>query len=94
MIGKSIKCTSALDQQAGHDFACLVSVYGQSVGVVQLALMFNQKESEIVVVRRLLQTVISAPEFAKTLPECVSLDMPYILRWRPSVYLNVLKRPT
>ena len=72
--GKSIKCTSTGGQEAGHDFASLVSVYGQSVGVVQLALMFNHKESEIAVARRLLQHVITAPELAKTLPVCVSLD--------------------
>lgn len=72
--GKSIKCTSTGGQEAGHDFARLVSVYGQSVGVVQLALMFNHKESEIAVARRLLQHVITAPELAKTLPVCVSLD--------------------
>ncbi len=72
--GKSIKCTSTGGNSADQDFASLVSVYGQQVGVVRLELMFNKKVSEISVAQRLLQAVVSAPEMAHTLPVCVSLD--------------------
>jgi predicted transposase YbfD/YdcC len=72
--GKSIKCTSSSGEQAGHDFASLVSVYNQSAGVIRLALMYNQKTSEIGVAKRLITEVVSAPELAASLPIGFSLD--------------------
>lgn len=73
--GKSIKCTSTGGNTAEQDFASLVSVYGQDVGVVRLELMFNKHVSEIAVAQQLLHQVVSAPELADTWPVCcVSLD--------------------
>ncbi len=42
--GKSIKCTAVGGNTHAQNFASLVSVYGQSVGVVRLELMSNAKE--------------------------------------------------
>ena len=72
--GKSIKCTSTGGNTAQQDFASLVSVYGQAVGVIRLELMFNKKVSELSVARRLLTEVLTAPELAHTVPLCLSLD--------------------
>lgn len=72
--GKSIRCTSSGGQTSAQDFACLVSVYGQRSGVVQLALMFNRSESEIAVAKRLVQSVTAAPTLAQSLPLGFSLD--------------------
>ncbi|MEX0272730.1 ISAs1 family transposase, partial [Leptolyngbyaceae cyanobacterium UHCC 1019] len=72
--GKSIKCTSVGGNTNEQDFAALVSVYGQQAGVVQLALMYNRKESEIGVAKRLLEAVTCAPSLAQSLPGGFSLD--------------------
>ncbi|NJL58023.1 ISAs1 family transposase, partial [bacterium] len=72
--GKSIKCTSVGGNSSAQNFATLVSVYGQQVGVVQLSLMYNAKESEIGVAKQLLQTVTTAPALAQSLPIGFSLD--------------------
>lgn len=72
--GKSIKCTSHGGQSSQQDFASLVSVYSQEAGVVQLELMFNKRESEIAVARRLLKTVATTPALADRSPMCFSLD--------------------
>jgi predicted transposase YbfD/YdcC len=72
--GKSIKCTSVGGNSSAQDFATLVSVYGQQAGVVQMALMYNAKESEIGVAKQLLNTVITAPTLAQSLPIGFSLD--------------------
>lgn len=72
--GKSIKCTSSGGEQAGHNFASLVSVYSQAAGVIRLELMFNQKVSEIDVAKRLVTTVTTAPELAASMPIGFSLD--------------------
>ena len=72
--GKSIKCTSSGGEQAGHDFASLVSVYSQAAGVIRLALMFNQKVSEIGVAKRLVTQLTTAPELAASMPIGFSLD--------------------
>jgi len=72
--GKSIKCTSVGGNSSAQDFATLVSVYGQQVGVVQVALMYNAKVSEIEVAKRLLATVTTAPSLAQSLPLGFSLD--------------------
>lgn len=45
--GKSIKCTSVGGNSSDQDFACLVSVYGQTADMVRLELMYNAQESEI-----------------------------------------------
>lgn len=72
--GKSIKCTSVGGNSSDQDFACLVSVYGQTVGVVRLELMYNAQESEIEVAKRLLSAVTAAPSLAQSLPLSFSLD--------------------
>jgi len=72
--GKSIKCTAVGGNTHEQNFASLVSVYGQSVGVVRLELMYNAKESEIGVAQRLLSAVTSAPSLAHSLPLSFSLD--------------------
>ncbi len=72
--GKSIKCTAVGGNTREQNFATLVSVYGQSVGVVRLELMYNAKESEIGVAKRLLSVVTSAPTLAQSLPVSFSLD--------------------
>ncbi|PZO47421.1 MAG: ISAs1 family transposase, partial [Phormidesmis priestleyi] len=65
---------SGWGQHARANFASLVSVYGQSVGVVRLELMDNAKESEIGVAKRLLEVVTSTPTLAQSLPLSFSLD--------------------
>lgn len=72
--GKSIKCTATGGNSAAQNFACLVSVYGKSVGVVQLELMYNAKASEIAVARRLVERITQAPSLAQSLPLTFSLD--------------------
>ena len=72
--GKSIKCTSVGGNSTEQDFAVLVSVYGQSAGVVRLELMYNTQASEIGVAKRLLSAVTSAPGLAQSLPVGFSLD--------------------
>ena len=72
--GKSIRCTSSGGDQAGYNFAALVSVYSPAAGVLRLELMFNQKESEIGVAKRLIAEVTSAPELAASMPIGFSLD--------------------
>lgn len=72
--GKSIKCTAVGGNTDEQNFASLVSVYGQSAGVVRLELMYNAKESEIGVAKRLLEAVTSAPTLAQSLPLSFSLD--------------------
>ena len=72
--GKSIKCTSVGGNTSEQNFAALVSVYGQQAGVVHLELMYNRKESEIGVAKRLLEAVTSAPSLAQSLPGGFSLD--------------------
>lgn len=72
--GKSIKCTATGGNSQSQNFACLVSVYGESAGVVQLALMYNAKVSEIAVARRLLTCVTQSPTLAASLPLAFSLD--------------------
>lgn len=72
--GKSIKCTSVGGNGSEQDFACLVSVYGQAVGVVRLELMYNAQESEIEVAKRLISAVTGAPSLAQSLPLNFSLD--------------------
>jgi predicted transposase YbfD/YdcC len=72
--GKSIKCTSTGGQSPHQDFASLVSVYSQEAGVVQLALMFNKKDSEITVAQGLLERVATTDAFASDAPLCFSLD--------------------
>jgi DDE_Tnp_1-associated len=72
--GKSIRCTATGGNTSAQNFACLVSVYGQSVGVVQMALMDNANVSEIAVAKRLLTAVHQAPTLAQTLDIGFSLD--------------------
>lgn len=72
--GKSIRCTSTGGNTSAQNFAALVSVYGQSVGVVQMALMYNAKVSEIAVAKRLLTAVHQAPTLAQTFTVGFSLD--------------------
>jgi predicted transposase YbfD/YdcC len=72
--GKSIRCTSSGGNTSAQNFACLVSVDGQSVGVVQMALMDNAKVSEIGVAKRLLTAVYQAPTLAQSLDIGFSLD--------------------
>lgn len=72
--GKSIRCTSTGGNTSAQNFACLVSVYGRSVGVVQMALMDNAKVSEILVAKRLLTAVHQAPTLAQSLDLGFSLD--------------------
>ena len=72
--GKSIKCTSTGGNSSKQNFASLVSVYGQEAGVVQVALMYNAKESEIEVAKRLLTAVKKAPALAHSLDLGFSLD--------------------
>jgi hypothetical protein len=57
-----------------QDFASLVSVYSQEAGVVQLALMFNKKDSEITVAQGLLERVATTDALASDAPLCFSLD--------------------
>lgn len=96
--GKSIKCTSVGGNTSEQNFAALVSVYGQQAGVVQLELMYNRKESEIGVAKRLLEAVTSAPSLAQSLPGGFSLDALHaqvdtleLLESRHSHYLVGLK---
>ena len=72
--GKSIRCTSSGGNTSAQTFACLVSVYGQSGGVVQMALMDNAEVSEIAVAKRLLKRVHQAPPLAQSLNVGFSLD--------------------
>lgn len=69
MDGKSIRCTSTGGQTSAQDFVSLVSLYGQTVGVVQLALMHNAQVSEIHVAQALLAQL---PPLAQG--QCFSLD--------------------
>jgi hypothetical protein len=85
--GKSIRCTSRGGQTAAQDFACLVSVYGPQAGVVQLALMFNRRESEIAVAKRLVQSVTVAPPWPNPCPSA-SAWMRYICKSAPWNYSN------
>lgn len=72
--GKSIRCTSTGGNTHEQNFASLVSVYGSSVGVVQLALLDNAKVSEIAIAKQLLTTVHQAPTLAQSLNLGFSLD--------------------
>jgi len=72
--GKSIKCTAVGGHSSAQDFACLVSVYGHTAGVVRLELMYNAQASEIEVAKRLLVAVTRAPMLAQSLPVGFSLD--------------------
>lgn len=72
--GKSIKCTSIGGQSSRQDFAMMVSLYGQKVGVVRLALMFNKKTSEIWVARDLLNHLPALTAQSGCAPTCISLD--------------------
>jgi predicted transposase YbfD/YdcC len=72
--GKSIKCTSVGGNSTMQDFGCLVSVYGQTAGVVRLELMYNAQESEIGVARRLLSAVTSTSSRGKSFAGGFSLD--------------------
>jgi predicted transposase YbfD/YdcC len=72
--GKSIKCTAVGGNSSEQNFACLVSVYGQSVGVIRLQLMYNAKASEIAVARELLAAVTTAEPLRPVLPSSFSLD--------------------
>jgi predicted transposase YbfD/YdcC len=72
--GKSIKCTGSGGQSSEQNFAMMVSLYGQHVGVVGLALMFNKKTSEIAVARSLLAQLPAITGKAQGAPTCISLD--------------------
>jgi predicted transposase YbfD/YdcC len=72
--GKSIKCTSVGGNTSEQNFATLVSVYGQEVGVVRLELMYNAQASEIEVAKRLIHAVTSPSDLAQSWPLCLSLD--------------------
>lgn len=52
--GKSIRCTGTGGNTSAQNFVTLVSVYAQRLGVVQLAMMHNQKQSEIHVAQALI----------------------------------------
>jgi hypothetical protein len=72
--GKSIRCTAVGGNTSAQNFACLVSVYGQQAGVVQMQLMYNAKISEIEVAKQLLTRVHQAPVLAQSLQVGFSLD--------------------
>jgi predicted transposase YbfD/YdcC len=72
--GKSIKCTCVGGNTSAQDFATLVSVYGQEVGVVQLELMYNAKISETHVAQDLLKRLTRNATLAQSLPDGFSLD--------------------
>ncbi len=67
--GKSIRCTSTGGNTQAQNFVTLVSVYGQRVGVVRLAMMHNQKASEIHVAQALIAQLHGLPS-----GHCLSLD--------------------
>jgi predicted transposase YbfD/YdcC len=67
--GKSIRCTSTGGKTKAQNFVTLVSVYEQSLGVVRLALMQNQKASEIHVAQALIAQLHELPS-----QQCFSLD--------------------
>jgi len=69
MDGKSIRCTSTGGNTSAQHFVTLVSVYEQSVGVIQLAMMPNQKTSEIHVAQALIAQLHDLPA-----RQCFSLD--------------------
>lgn len=72
--GKSIRCTAVGGNTSAQNFACLVSVYGQQAGVVQMQLMYNAKISEIEVAKQLLTRVHQAPVLAQSFQVGFSLD--------------------
>lgn len=67
--GKSIRCTSTGGNTSAQNFVMLVSVYEQSGGVIQLAMMQNQKTSEIHVAQALIAQLHDLPA-----SYCFSLD--------------------
>lgn len=67
--GKSIRCTSTGGNTSAQDFVTLVSVYERSAGVVRLAMMHNQKTSEIHVAQALIAQLHELPT-----QQCFSLD--------------------
>jgi predicted transposase YbfD/YdcC len=67
--GKSIRCTSTGGKTSAQNFVMLVSVYEQRVGVVRLAMMQNQKASEIHVAQALIAQLHYLPS-----GQCFSLD--------------------
>lgn len=67
--GKSIRCTSTGGNTSAQNFVSLVSVYEQRVGVIQLAMMENQKRSEIHVAQALIARLDGLP-----VGQCLSLD--------------------
>lgn len=67
--GKSIRCTSTGGNTSAQNFVALVSVYEPSVGVMRLAMMQNQKTSEIHVAQALIAQLHELPS-----GYCFSLD--------------------
>lgn len=67
--GKSIRCTSSGGNTSTQNFISLVSIYEQTVGVIQVALMHNRKSSEIHVAQQMIAQLPSLPE-----GQCFSLD--------------------
>lgn len=68
-IDGNIRCTSTGGNTSAQNFVSLVSVYEQTVGVLQLALMHNCKTSEIHVAQALIAQLPSLPA-----GQCFSLD--------------------
>jgi predicted transposase YbfD/YdcC len=67
--GKSIRCTSTGGNTEAQNFISFVSVYEQSLGVIQLAMMENGNCSEIHVAQGLIAQLPSLPS-----GQCFSLD--------------------
>ena len=67
--GKSIRCTSSGGNTSAQNFISLVSIYEQTVGVIQLALMHNHQISEIHVAQHLIAQLPPLPA-----GQCFSLD--------------------
>jgi predicted transposase YbfD/YdcC len=67
--GKSIRSTSSGGNTTEQNFISLVSVYAQSLGVLQLRLMQNAQVSELHVARTLLEQLSFLPT-----GQCFSLD--------------------
>lgn len=92
--GKSIRSTSIGGNTSAQDFTSIVSLYQQSLGVLQLAVMHNRAQSEIQVAQAVIADLPHLPP-----GQCFSLDALHTtqatvqaITEREHAYLLALKR--